>query len=67
MIEWLLIIALAAGWLTSTSKMLHLRATVSNLYYAARWRSDNLTSEVEANLWEQVRDACELPPGGSPK
>ena len=40
---------------------------VRNLYYAAVWTSDRLSTEEEAALWVAVRDAAGFAPGSSPK
>lgn len=44
-----------------------LQKAVFQLYYAACWRSDRLSKDVENQMWKEVRDAAGFMEGFSPK
>lgn len=39
------------------------RAAATALYLAGAWRCDNLPPEIQAQMWEELRDALGLPVG----
>ena len=57
--------ALIAEVKSQTDELDRLRAVAIRLYRAAQWKTDGLRPMVQGKLWEDLRDALKLEPGGS--
>lgn len=53
--------------LTPEQRLKSLTDAVYDLYYSACWKSDRFPPDIEALMWERVRNAAGFPPGNSPK
>lgn len=42
-----------------------LQAAVRNVYFAAKWTTDAIPEDKQRKLWENLRDAADIPVGSA--